>query len=1164
VWISDVDVPEELLAAARGGTLVVFVGAGASRDAPSSLPDFRQLASSIADEAALPVEPEEPRPPDRLLGRIADAGVDVNQRVRARIDTPGSAPNALHEAIVDLASATRAPRIVTTNYDTHLTSVVRAKGLPWAEYMAPALPMGDDFEGIVYLHGSLRQDPRHLIVTDADFGRAYLRDAWAARFLERMFARFTVLFVGYSHGDVVMRYLARSLGSRSSRFVLTHKPDESDWRQLSIRPVGYQVRASSHVAMAEVIERWARLLSMGLLDHRQRIAQLVAAPPSTVPEETSYLSSVIGDEHTVRLFTDLAGGEAWLTWVAAQPESRQLFDPTAGASACSWALADWFARQWLADEASSNVGLGIVSAAGGHLSGRLWNAVGRELHVRGAPRAPWLQPWVTMLIESVPPGDRDWLEFALVASRLPDDRDAALLLFDYLTEPHIVLKPAFGPGGGARFDVELRGDDYWLRESWAKLLQPGLASIVHDVLAIADRHLRRASQLLTAAGAARQGWLGPHFSFGRSSIAAHPQDRYGDRIGLVIDAARDCLDFLVANDASSAEAVIGGWSASEVSVLRRLAIHGVAIDGSKDGSEKLAWLLNHGFVTDHQLKHEVFELLAAALPSAHDSVVDRVVSEVTSRSSDVDHDDVRAYETFNALVWIARYSTAASARAALVAAQAEHPDFGVREHPDFDMWSEAGFRGSTPPMPAEDFHVLLHRDRTSALDKLAESKGIRLSIEEATWDDAVELVRHVVEEHPEDGFVLLGGDADLDDDLIGATVDGWASQKLAKDVARRAIKRLSALDLDRWGDELARLLGGLGSADRRTGWHRFEGARDLARAIADRLAHQPVDADASNWLERAVNATGGLLAEFWLHAVSYEWNSDRDGWTGMGTKSRGAIDVLLRRGDLHGAFAEVIAASQLHFFFAADREWCRANVLPLLDWDTPERARRAWDGFLFWGRWTDQLLQAGLLGHYLDTVRHVEAFGDDMRRQLAVHLAAVSIYSEIDPGTWAAEFTRASPLPLRVEWLNQVAWTLGRLDGDVRQKQWSRWMRGYWAQRLESIPVRLTFEEASALAGWVVHLEGSFDEAVGLAVASPAGLEQHGQVLLELSNRVDDSPAACARLLAHLLAGTDPPFWHCDQVQGIVTKVRGHATDEDMRQIREQSLRLGCTTAADW
>jgi hypothetical protein len=1162
MWISDVDIPEDLVEAARAGSLVVFVGAGASRDAPANLPDFRQLTRSIAAEATIGFQRKELESPDRLLGRIGDSGVDVHQRVRTHIDRPGSAPNPLHEAIVDLASATRAPRIVTTNYDTHLTRVIEARGLGWGEYMAPALPMGDDFEGVVYLHGSLRQESRHLIVTDADFGRAYLRDAWAARFLERMFSSFTVLFVGYSHSDIVMRYLARSLGRQSSRYVLTPKPDASDWRQLNIVPVAYEVRGSSHVALTEGLGKWARLLSMGLLDHRQQIAQLVAAPPSEVPEEHSYLTSVIGNQHLVGLFAGLAHGESWLRWAATQPECRPIFDPNAAATASRSALAFWFAQQCLADEALSNVGLSIVSEAGGHMSTSLWNAIGQQLHAKGSPRVAWLQPWVIALVENTPPEGRHWLEYALVASTLPDDRDAALLLFDHLTEPHIVLKPSFGLGGAARFDVKVRGDDHWLRESWTKVLQPNLPSIVHDVLAITDRHLRRAHQLLIAAGEAKPRW--DPVSFGRSSIAAHSQDRYGDKIGVVIDAARDCLELLVATDTPSATAIIGAWPAADVPILRRLAIHSVAVDGRRSGTDKLAWLLDHGWLFDHQLKHEVFELLAAALPSADDAIVDRLVAEAALGPKDVDDDDVRGYEAFNALVWIDRYSRAPSASAAFAQAQAEHPNFGIREHPDFSSWLEAGFRGYTAPMPVQDFHALLQRDRTAALGWLAEFKEASFPTDKPTWDDAVSLVRQVVEEYPEDGFLLLGAEADLDDDLISAVVGGWASGELADEVAQRAIDRVSTLDLDRWGDELARFIGGVGGTQRRTEWHRFGAARELARAIARRLADEPVPADASNWLEKAINAPGGLLAEFWLHAVSFEWNSDRDSWTGLSAESRSAIDELLHGGDLHGALAEVIIASQLHFFFAADREWCQTNVLPLLAWDNPKRARRTWDGFLYWGRWTDQLLEAGLLGNYLDTARHIEGFADEMRGQFAEHLAAVALYSEIDPGTWAAQFTRTAPDRVRVEWLNHVGWALDRLDADVRDRQWNRWMRDYWAQRLDSIPQRLTFEETSALAGWVVNFETAINEAVDLAVAAPAGLEQHGHVLHDLSKHVERAPAAYARLLGHLLTGTKPPFWDCHYLQAIVAGLRGRAKEEDIRRIREQGLRLGCLGAADW
>jgi hypothetical protein len=49
------------------------------------------------------------------------------------------------------------------------------------------------------LHGAVERERSHLIVTDRDFGQAYLADAWATPFLMTMFEAYVVLFVGYSH-----------------------------------------------------------------------------------------------------------------------------------------------------------------------------------------------------------------------------------------------------------------------------------------------------------------------------------------------------------------------------------------------------------------------------------------------------------------------------------------------------------------------------------------------------------------------------------------------------------------------------------------------------------------------------------------------------------------------------------------------------------------------------------------------------------------------------------------------------------------------------------------------------------------------------------------------------------------------------------------------------
>ncbi|MFN8629833.1 MAG: DUF4020 domain-containing protein [Chloroflexota bacterium] len=1159
MWISGVDFPEELVAAARRHELVIFVGAGASRDSPADLPDFRQLTKDVLAEAALSALWDESASPDLLLGKAKDEGADVHRRVAARIAAPSSAPNALHEAIVALGAASGVPRIVTTNYDGHLSTVAGRRHAAWQEYMAPALPMGDDFAGIVYLHGSLTQDPMRLVLTDSDFGRAYMRDAWASRFLERMFGTYTVLFVGYSHGDVPMRYLARSLGPRTSRFVLTSDPGDRGWRTLGLTPIGYERAGSSHRALPAAVGGLAQLLSMGLLEHRQRLAQIVAAPPSGVPEEASYIASVLDDEATAAVFTGLAGGDEWLRWVAALPRARPLFSPAAEHATCSWVLARWFADQWLADEDRSRCGLELVSGAGGTLAPSLWEALGGALHGSPKPRPRWLNAWIALLVENAPDTGRDWLEYALVSSVLPADREACLLLFDHLTEPRLVSRPSLGLGAAPPFDIDLRGDDYWLRDAWAKVLQPSLGMVAPDVLGIADRHLRRARWLLVAAGGANVTW--DPVAFGRSSIATHDQDRYGDKIGILIDAARDSIEQLSTIEPGAATAFIDSWAHSDVPILRRLAIHAVATDGHREADEKVGWLLHNNLLFGPHLKHEVFELLAEALPAASEPVTGDVIAAVRRRAAG-DAEITDAYEAFNALVWIDRHSASPAARQALDDAKTEHPEFGTRDHPDHDTWTEGGFRGFAAPMPAEQLHTMLEQDPTAAMEKLTALKSSRFPFDAPTWEDAIELVRRVVAANPEDGFSVLT--AARDDELVRAAIEGWGATALTRETARGVVRRLGELDLGRFGDDIARLLAASPAATRGTDWPSTDGARPLARAVLRSLPDVGQPDQASSWLQHAINDAGGHLAQFWLHAVARDWSSDEAGWVGLDAETRDALKELLERDDRHGALGRVVLASQLHFFAAADREWGLANILPMLRWSDRAQAEQAWDGFLLWGRWTNQLLQDGLLSAYLETVHEGSALGGEAWRRLAEHLAAVSLYSEVHPSTWTAEFTRAASPSLRVEWIDQVSWMLGKMDDDVAQRQWARWMRRYWTDRLDSVPVRLTLEESSAIAAWAAHSAAVIEDAVGLALRSPSALEAHGGVLFQIRERAGEAPAAYAQLLAHLLAGTQRPFWGCDMVHEILGKTRAHASEQVIRQIREESLRLGCHNAADW
>lgn len=1165
MWFRDIDFPDALVEAHRAGTLVIFVGAGASRDAPSDLPDFRALTAAIAADAQADVTERDLAQPDVFLGELADREVDVHRMVAARLDMRSSKPNRLHEAIVDLAAASPALRIVTTNYDLHLSQILDVRRLHREEFTGPALPVGDEFEGLVYLHGSLRQDPRRLVVTDRDFGRAYLREAWAARFLERMFAEYTVLFIGYSHGDLVMRYLARGLRRGDRRYVLTPDPEAADWRRLGLRPIGYGVANDSHIALVESIAGWASQASMGLLDHRQRVAQIVSGPPPQAPEEASYLEALVADPGRVQLFVELARGREWLSWAAQQPEFRRLFEPSSAPSDCTTALSYWFAENFVTVEDLSAPALRVVQEAGGRLSMPAWSAIGHHVHMHTEPRPGWLSPWLVVLVETSPDTSHHWIEYALTASRWPEDRDAALLLFDHLTEPKATWQPSFSGDGPPLCDIALRGSQHWLEEAWRNLLLPNLSAAAPAVLAIADRHLRRARLLLVTAGSAGPGW--DALSFRRSAVEPHAQDAHREAIDVLIDAARDGLKALLDADEGLGRVFLSGWADSDVPILRRLAVHGWTHRSDVDATTKIEWLRTRGWLWEIDLRHEVFHLIASAVPECDSSVADALVADMDAGPTAEEDDEHRDYERFNALAWIVRHRPALeSAQDALERLRVEHPDFAERPHPDLTSWSETGWVRPQPPMTTDELHERIGEDASAAVHELRRYEFTNGPFEGPTWRDALAVLSDAVKTHPHDGVAVLDGDHGSHPEVAGAVIDGWSGATVDAAVAEMVLTRLASMDLRPVAHETARLLGEGGQNESNpTEWHRFAEARHLAEVLWAALESNPLPRDEDDWLGRAINHPAGRLAEFWVHAIAVDWRASGEDWAGLNPEIRLQLEALLDGDDDRTAMVEVVFASQAQFFFGADRSWWEAHVLPLLDWGNEDRARRTWDGFLAWGRWNDHMLSAGLLPNYIAAAAHVDRFGERSCRQLCRHLAGVALTSDLAPLEWIKQFTSTVDIDVRAEWMRQVAWILDDLPPDAVEHQWKRWMRGYWQDRLGSIPRELTDEEASAMAEWVAHLTESIEEGVDLVAAHPAGLDEHGHLLRQLDeNRLQSAPVAFARFVEHLLTHTTTPFWGCHELRKTIRHLRDEPNAVDITGIMEQALRLGCISVDEW
>lgn len=319
-----VDLPNDVYQALEEERLVFFCGAGIS--VYTDLPDFRRLTIDVFRRCNVPLAERAERHADfcetfaRLPGKPWEVAFWQDKFDRAlgllEVQTPPGAMRrylserllecppetekdcGFHQDLLELSALKGGGyRLVTTNFDNrfHLASKTakasgrhRASFEPSQTWEAPriATPRAESWRSLTFLHGRILDQAAEpsglndLVITSADFGRAYLQDGWAARFVVELFREFTVLFIGYSINDPVMTYLvdAIAMDRASGRpfrqpYALVgagagadRKATASEWRSKRVEPILYD-SADRHAALRKTITKW-RELQRGGFDSR--------------------------------------------------------------------------------------------------------------------------------------------------------------------------------------------------------------------------------------------------------------------------------------------------------------------------------------------------------------------------------------------------------------------------------------------------------------------------------------------------------------------------------------------------------------------------------------------------------------------------------------------------------------------------------------------------------------------------------------------------------------------------------------------------------------------------------------------------------------------------------------------------------------------------------
>jgi hypothetical protein len=241
----------------------------------------------------------------------------------------------LHKAILRLGrlNRTHGLRLVTTNFDTFFEQAQDDLIFGRDLHSGPVLPIPRNdriasWRSIAYLHCRLADNGEsndHLVLTSADFGRAYLTDAWAARFVARLFADFTVLFVGYRLNDPVLRYMTDAFAAeqRQVRLFVSPRPayifvghtgrtppPPRSYRDRGLEPIFYNAERR-HLRLKQTLVAWAAARDDFFLSAKAIVEQSGPSRPQALdPSDANNLIwAVIGRPndggHGARTFASL-------------------------------------------------------------------------------------------------------------------------------------------------------------------------------------------------------------------------------------------------------------------------------------------------------------------------------------------------------------------------------------------------------------------------------------------------------------------------------------------------------------------------------------------------------------------------------------------------------------------------------------------------------------------------------------------------------------------------------------------------------------------------------------------------------------------------------------------------------------------------------------------
>ena len=1127
------------------GRVVFFCGAGVSAGSNSRLPTFARLVDQVY--SANDMEPDgveqealdrsEPNPDRRrpsfdkalgLLERPNRLGTRVLRRtVINTLSTPATGSLDLHRALIALSRHEQGVHLITTNFDNRFVEAGLDEQLVDAAPKLP-IPKPHSWSSLVHLHGRILPDDEgsNLVLTAADFGRAYLTERWAARFVTELFREFVVVFVGYSVGDPVMSYLVDALAAeraKGAKFTMayafaghdgtdsgSHKVRDG-WFAKNVEPILYNDRCH-HKLVDDTLVEWARIRSDPLHARSQialnEISKLPAGPDDPMVERVSWAlqdpvaAEALAEAPPIENEDDFPTVGRWVEALAEQgvlgcvapsvnsspgnqdPTFMPLvgygFDPRYSQELDSTRkyLGRWIARHLHVPQL-----LGWVIRSGGYLHPALRAQVrsslaDASLNIPSRIRILW-----TVLSNQNPIDHREHLwttdHYSTSASESESrhiESEAVKSIAPRLVacpgpSPHLLLRPLFSKKAKPIRPIDACGHLKLVsgNESFRYTLESILTNSV-DLSRYADtltNYLDQALDLIETADNEIS-----NSSFYRPSIAEHDQNRNSENWTLLIDLARDSYFKLADAAPARGDNLLSRWVLSDQILFKRLALHALTENPKSDiqHARKLLVAGRRPGIWEWELNREVlrfFRMAGRRLPrDLRAEIVRTIHNGPITKSKKVTHAEAKSIRGEKALRFCKLMASGArldKKSRALVEEFDYNREAGLNERNEFLVWTD-----NLETMSAEEYipKELLDSSVDNVVTVLENKKIDNDGFREFALRHPVKIASALRRIANRGAWPLTFWIDFLW--AIAITHENSIHYARLRNYAARVLTTAPA-EVFTKVDSAATVL-----IKRIAGEYGIAQEQELKviwtkawRGIGEIRTKVQNEDDA---LTIALNHTSGMLAGAALIRL---WKYEPPDGKGIPPPVRYYFDTI--SDDPSGRLGRVMLAANLSMLFAIDPEWVKKNLIPRLSLQSSEEARDLWSAHGRSHAFSHDLLLA-FKSMFFEVLQDTEI---DQRSKVDLVGLFMAICLERPKYLTQREIrsvVRSVPgdaLPIVLDCLKS------RLNGDnaERARMWrdklSVWLQNYWP----NAEGRNTSKTSSAMLEMIAKCGDAFEEA---------------------------------------------------------------------------------------